>query len=152
MVVRDGRIGNDGGMATKRGPKSPMTDEHKAALAVGRSEGKAVRDYLEGLRANKPKRGRKRTAESINARLASLDEELAQSDALTEVKLIQERMDLLDELANMDSGVDLTALEEAFVAVAQNYSARQGISYAAWREVGVEPSVLKRAGIGRGSA
>ena len=39
-----------------------MTDEHKAALAQGRSEGRAVRDYLDALRANKPKRGRKRTA------------------------------------------------------------------------------------------
>ena len=39
-----------------------MSAEHKAALAQGRSEGKAVRDYLDALRANKPKRGRKRTA------------------------------------------------------------------------------------------
>ena len=47
-----------------------MTDEHKAALRRGRSEGRVVRDYLEGLRATKPKRGRKRTPESINKRLA----------------------------------------------------------------------------------
>ena len=52
----------------KRGPKGPMTDEHKAALAKGRNEGNAVRNYLEALRANKPKRGRKRTRESIAAR------------------------------------------------------------------------------------
>ena len=53
-----------------------MSDEHKAALAQGRSEGKAVRDYLEALRANKPKRGRKRTADSIKKRLAAIDAEL----------------------------------------------------------------------------
>jgi hypothetical protein len=35
------------------------------------------------------------------------------------------------------------------VKVAKGYSARQGISYASWREVGVEPSVLKKAGISR---
>jgi len=29
-----------------------MTDEHKAALAKGRAEGRIVRDYLEGLRAH----------------------------------------------------------------------------------------------------
>ena len=41
--------------------KKPMSDQHKAALAKGRAEGKIVREYLEGLRATKPKRGRKRT-------------------------------------------------------------------------------------------
>jgi hypothetical protein len=30
-----------------------MTEEHKAALAKGRMEGRVVRDYLEGLRATK---------------------------------------------------------------------------------------------------
>ena len=136
-------------MATKRGPKRPMTDQHKAALALGRAEGRTVREYLDGLRASKPKRGRKRTTDSINARLAAIDEELASADPLSELKLVQERMDLTIELANMDSGVDLTSLEAEFVKVAQGYSERQGISYAAWREVGVEASVLKRAGISR---
>ena len=126
-----------------------MTDQHKAALALGRAEGRTVREYLDGLRASKPKRGRKRTTDSINARLAAIDEELASADPLSELKLVQERMDLTIELANMDSGVDLTSLEADFVKVAQGYSERQGISYAAWREVGVEASVLKRAGISR---
>jgi len=126
-----------------------MTDQHKAALALGRAEGRTVREYLDGLRASKPKRGRKRTTDSINARLAAIDEELASADPLSELKLVQERMDLTIELANMDSGVDLTSLEAEFVKVAQGYSERQGISYAAWREVGVEASVLKRAGISR---
>jgi len=34
------------GAMAKRGPKGPMTDEHKAALAMGRNEGNAVRNYL----------------------------------------------------------------------------------------------------------
>jgi hypothetical protein len=33
--------------------------------------------------------------------------------------------------------------------VAKSYSARQGISYTTWRDVGVEAAVLKAAGIGR---
>ena len=49
-----------------------MTPEHKAALERGRAEGRAVRDYLEGLRANKPKRGRKRSADTITKRLAAI--------------------------------------------------------------------------------
>jgi hypothetical protein len=136
-------------MATKRGRKGPMSAEHKAALARGRSEGKAVRDYLDALRANKPKRGRKRTPDSIKRRLAAIDEQLQEADALNELRLVQERRDLEAELDSMDSAVDLSAIEGSFVKVAKAYSERQGISYAAWREVGVEASVLKKAGISR---
>lgn len=126
-----------------------MSDEHKAALARGRVEGKIVRDYLESLRAHKPKRGRKRTAESITKRLDAIETELATSDALTELRLLQERRDLRAELESMDETVDLSALEDSFVEVAKSYGERQGISYASWREVGVEAGVLKRAGISR---
>ena len=43
----------------------------------------------------------------------------------------------------------MAEMEADFVAVAANYGNRQGISYAAWREVGVQPDVLRRAGITR---
>jgi hypothetical protein len=126
-----------------------MSDNHKAALAQGRAEGRAVRDYLDALRANKPKRGRKRTTDSVKKRLDAIDAELGTADALGELRLVQERRDLQRELETMDSGVDLDALEKAFVDVAGSYSSRQGISYASWREVGVPASVLKRAGVTR---
>jgi hypothetical protein len=45
--------------------------------------------------------------------------------------------------------VDVDQLEEAFVAVARSYGERHGISYAAWRELGVPAAVLRRAGIVR---
>jgi uncharacterized Ntn-hydrolase superfamily protein len=133
----------------KRGPKGPMTDEHKAALAMGRNEGNAVRNYLEALRSNKPKRGRRRTRDSIAARLAAIDAELETADAMNELRLRQERRDLQAELASIGEKVDITALEEGFVAVGKSYSSRQGISYATWREIGVDAAVLKRAGIAR---
>ena len=126
-----------------------MSDEHKAALAKGREEGKIVRDYLEALRANKPKRGRKRTPDSVNKRLAAIDEELPNASAMEELRLVQERRDLQEELERMGDTVDMTALEEAFVKVAKSYSASKKISYASWREVGVEARVLKAAGISR---
>jgi hypothetical protein len=126
-----------------------MSDDHKAALAQGRAEGRAVRDYLEGVRSMKPKRGRSRTPDSIKKRLAAIDTQLPDADPLSELKLIQERRDLTDELGAMQAKVDIGALEAAFVKVAKGYSARQGISYASWREVGVEPSVSKKAGISR---
>ena len=133
----------------KRGPKGPMTDEHKAALAAGRSEGRAVRDYLEALRNNKPKRGRKRTAETISKRLAGIEIELAEADPVQELRLVQERLDLTAELATVGQAVDMTAIEAEFVKVAKEYSERNGYSYAAWRTIGVEAAVLKRAGVSR---
>jgi hypothetical protein len=129
--------------------KSTMTDTHKAALAQGRLEGRAVRDYLDALRASKPKRGRKRTADSITNRLSAIDRQLPDASPIDELRLIQERRDLMTELSTIDTGVDLVGLEDAFVQIAANYGIRQGISYSSWREVGVPASTLKRAGIAR---
>ena len=137
-------------MAAKRGPKT-MTDEHKAALERGRAEGRVVRDYLEALRNSKPKRGRKRTPESIKARLDKIESELPDASAIEELQLVQERRDLTEELEAFDSGVDLAELESSFVEVAKSYGERKGISYSSWRDVGVPAAVLRSAGIKRGS-
>lgn len=50
-------------MATKKSApkKSAMSASHKKALANGRTEGRAIRDYLEVVEAIKPRRGRRRT-------------------------------------------------------------------------------------------
>lgn len=133
----------------KRGPKGPMTPQHKEALATGRIEGKAVRDYLEALRANKPKRGRKRTPQTMQKRLDDIEVELVDAEPVRRLLLVQERIDLVAELAAAGSRVDLGMLEANFVKVAKSYGARNGLSYAAWRSVGVDASVLKAAGIPR---
>ena len=52
-----------------------MSDSHKAALAKGREEGRVVRAYLEALETTKPRRGRKRTVESIRKKLAAIEKE-----------------------------------------------------------------------------
>ena len=127
-----------------------MTPEHKAALERGRAEGRAVRDYLEALRSSKPKRGRKRTPESIQTRLDKIEQLLADASAIDELQLVQERRDLTAELEAIGSTVDISALEDGFVAVAKDYGDRKGISYGSWREVGVSAATLKRAGITRG--
>lgn len=108
-----------------------------------------MRDYLEALRTNKPKRGRKRTPESISGRLTAIQDALIIADALEELRLLQERRDLTKELETKDSGVDVGALETEFVKIARSYSERQGIVYATWRDVGVEAAVLKSAGLAR---
>ena len=126
-----------------------MSAEHKEALALGREQGRAVRRYLEALEAHKPKRGRKRTPESMQKRLDAIEDKLQSADPLTRVQLIQERMDLENELATKQDAVDLTSLEEEFVTAAKSYGQRKGISYAAWREAGVDAAVLRRAGVSR---
>jgi hypothetical protein len=133
-------------------PSRTMTDQHKAALAEGRSESRSVKRYLEALDQNRPRRGRRRTPESITKRLNAIDAQLDAGSALQRLQLIQERMDLQRELEQMGTTVDLSALEAEFVGSAAQYAKRKGISYAAWRELGVSADVLKKAGISRGAA
>ena len=129
--------------------KTQMTEEHKQALAVGRAEGRMVRAYLEALESSRPKRGRKRTKESIGRRLERIEAELEAADPLKRLQLTQEQIDLTEELESMDNGVNMADLEDDFVRVAQGYAERKGITYQAFRQIGVPASVLKRAGISR---
>jgi hypothetical protein len=135
------------GMATRR--KRTVTDAHKAAMAQGRTESRAVSAYLEALETHRPKRGRKRTPESIDKRLGSIDASLESASAVKRLSLIQERLDLLREREALGAKVDLSGLEKDFVSTAKSYGQRKGISYAAWRELGVSAPILKRAGITR---
>ena len=54
-------------------------------------------------------------------------------------------------MVRLTRAVALGLLEEDFVQAAKNYGDRKGISYAAWREAGVDAGVLRRAGIRRGA-
>ncbi len=132
-------------------PKQKMSDDHKAALAKGRTQGNAVRSYLEGLRAHQPKRGRKRTPDSINKQLANVEQELLVASPPKELELLQRRRDLQRDLDNLGDDTELAGLEAAFVEVAAEYGERKGIEYATWREFGVPAAVLKQAGISRAS-
>jgi hypothetical protein len=129
--------------------KSNMSVAHKKALANGRNEGRIIREYLEIVEATKPRRGRRRTPESIARRLAAISAELKTADPVTQVRLIQERLNLRTELAGMKSKTEVVAAETKFVKVAKSFSERNDITYDAWREFGVVPTVLKRAGIAK---
>jgi hypothetical protein len=128
-----------------------MSDTHKEALAEGRNHARIVGRYLEALEANKPKRGRKRTPDTVKKRLATVADEIKDASGLNRLSLLQERRDLEVELASMQAGApDLGNLEKEFSKVAKSYSQKKKISYGAWREFGVPPEVLKKAGITRG--
>ena len=126
-----------------------MSSEHKAALAEGRDQGRAVRRYLEALEAHKPRRGRKRTTDSMKKRLVAVESEIATADPLKRLHLVQERFDLENALQASESKIDLNQLEKDFIKSAAPYSERKGISYSAWRELGVPAAVLEKAGINR---
>ena len=135
----------------KRGP-AKMTDSHKQALAEGREASRHVRAYLEALDANKPKRGRKRTKETVQKQLDEVSAQIGPALGLKKLELAQRRIDLEAELAGLAVKVDLSDLRAGFVKYAKSYAQRKGISYGAWREAGVPAEDLKAAGITRGAA
>ena len=132
-------------------PKKPrkrtsMSDAHKAALAKGREEGRIVRRYLEALESTKPRRGRKRTPESIKRRLATIDSTVDDADPLARLHLIEERQRLEAELTATGDTVDLAALEKDFIKVARLYGDRKGISYSARASSSTRPSAEPSSG------
>jgi hypothetical protein len=133
-------------------PKSPSTKRSTAGRKVsGRDQGRVIRRYLGVLEASRSNRGVKRTVEAITSRLMKIDELLVSSDPLARLHLTQERIDLHAELVRTGNGqeLDMAALEKEFVKVAKAYGDQTGITFAAWRQVGVETEVLDRAGIVR---
>ena len=125
--------------------RTKMTETEKTEVA-------AVRDYLKALEQNAPRRGRRRTPESVKRQLAVLEGEMEGASVTKRLGLVQQRIDLETDLEALQQAgsVDLSALEAGFATHAAAYGGRRGISYAAWREVGVSSATLKWAGI-RGS-
>lgn len=124
-----------------------MTDDHKAALARGRTEAAAIKRYLQALEARRP--GRPVTLAGLQEKLDLLIRKIAEEeDALKKVDLVQMRLDTEQRIAGFEE-VDFETLESGFVRYAHGYSERKGISYSAWREIGVPAPVLKQAGIPR---
>jgi hypothetical protein len=131
--------------------KSAMTDAHKASLARGREQARAVRDYLEWLEWSKPTRGRKR--DTSPERIAEVEQQIGEATSPIErLGLVQLRHDLLTAAQEVDDPEEGERVRKAFVKSARAYARAKGISYATFREIGVPADVLKDAGITRGGA
>lgn len=125
-----------------------MSDEHKAALAQGRKESRAVKSYLEALSSKKP--GRPVTPDSIRQKIESLEEKIGtEPDPLKRLEYRQSRLDAEDALESAEASENLDELEAEFISVAKSYSDRKGLNYSVWRDEGVPAKVLKEAGIPR---
>jgi hypothetical protein len=130
--------------AKKKTARRTMSDEHKQAIADARRQNQAVREYLNALTTAKPAGRRPSTSPE------QLQEQIdAEGDPVKRLELIQRRLDLEDRLAGEQDLPDLETREAEFVAVAADYASRKGITYTAFRELGVPASVLKQAGIPR---
>ena len=136
-------------MPASKKNKKPLSSEHKAALAEGRQSGNAIRRYLEALEDNRPKRGRRRSPESIANRLAEVNDAIPTASPIKRLSLLQEKENLEKAQAAPADSVDLSTLEDEFVEAAAAYGERKGISYATWRAMGVPAPLLARAGITR---
>lgn len=129
-----------------------LTKEHQEALARGRRQAKVVRDYLDALEADQSRGapGRPSDPDAVREKIADYEKRIEdEDDPLRRVELIQKRLDSEQHLADLESGPDPEEMESDFLEVAKEYSDRKGITYTAWRELGVDPAVLKRAGISR---
>jgi len=123
-----------------------MSQAHKDALARGRKESRAIKNYLKTIESRKP--GRPVTKESLTSRLATVNTKLdGMDDPLKRLDLLQSRLDIEEALASVKDVANLDQIEADFVANAKGYSQRKGISYTAWRRFGVPAAVLKKAGI-----
>lgn len=126
-----------------------MTEEHKKALAKGRAQARAVKEYL-AAREMDSRRGPKVSPEKLRERIETTRQAIAEEDdPARRVELIQQRIDDEQRLEDHVEQPDMEDLEKGFVKAAAEYSERKGISYTAWRELGVPAAVLKRAGVPR---
>lgn len=122
-----------------------MTQQHKDAMAQGRKERAIVKRYLESL-----EKVQRNNSATIARKLMGV-KTMLNDNSLTPVKrlnLIQKKIDLTKKLKEQEEPMTQD-LEKDFVRVAKSFSERKGISYKAWREVGVPARVLKLADIHR---
>lgn len=126
-----------------------MNPAHKEAIRKGRTESAAIKAYLEALQSGGTPR---RTADpsAIQRRLKAVDDRLAsETNPLKQLELTQQRINLTNTLTAVSSDSNESKLRAEFIKVAASYGRRRGISYKAWRAVGVPASVLKQAGVAR---
>ena len=118
-------------------PKGEMTQQAKENMALGMKAMRAVDAYLVFIDQNKPK-GRKIDKEALEAKIK------AESNLAHKVILIAQMHEALRREEALTQEVEL---EDQFVKYAPWFSEQHNITYAVWREMGVQVGVLAKAGI-----
>lgn len=123
-----------------------LSEGHKKALTSGRLESKAIGDYVDALKAGAGKaRKSRRTRDDVRAEIKEAKAELRTARAVDRVRLQQRLIDLDVELGEIAKFVDIAPLEREFIKVVKRFSERNGITWTAWRKVGVSAAVLRAA-------
>jgi hypothetical protein len=129
-------------VSAKKKARRTMSDEHKQTIADARRQNQAVRRYLNALTAAKPAGQRPTTApEQLQAQIDT------EGDPVKRLELNQRRLDLEGPARWRAGPAGPRDPEAEFIAVADDYASRKGITYSAFRELGVRASALKRARI-----
>lgn len=124
-----------------------MEDSQKQAMKVGREQGAIIQRYLDALDSIAPQHGPRRDPANIARQLVKIDKQLLTASKLAAVSLLQDRINLLRARDAIATANALDEMEADFVDVVKSYSERRGISYSAWREIGVSADVLRKADI-----
>jgi len=138
-------------MTTNDGPTRSPNPGRRGNPGTWIERERSVRRYLSALEAARSGRDANRTADAVTRRIHKIDELMVSADPLTRLGLTQERVELHAERLRISNGrpTNLGELERDFVRSAKAYGERVGVTYAAWRQVGVDADVLERAKIGR---
>lgn len=116
-------------------PKGEMTQQAKENMAMGMRSMKVVDAYLTLI--DRP-RGRKIDKEALEEKIK------AESNLAHKVILIAQ---MHEALRREEAAAAEAELEEQFVKYAPWFSEQHNITYAVWREMGVQAGVLSKAGI-----
>jgi hypothetical protein len=131
---------------------SPWTPEKQEKVRRSNELRRIVDAYLLALEDDQAQDQRRETlsVEQLEQRLHRARSDAATMSGVKKLKKLQEAQNWqqrLDDAVAPGSSVDLKSLEKAFIEVAAEYSANQGITPPVWREVGVSPRVLRAAGL-----
>ena len=120
---------------------TPTHHLHTPEAHEKNNRAKVVGAYLRFI--DQPKRSRAQEEQSRKRR-AKLNEQINKASGVAKLRLIQERLNVERKVVAQDRH---SVSEERFIEVCAAYSQENGISWSAWREIGVSEDVLRRAGL-----
>ncbi len=108
-----------------------------------------LKRYLEMI-SEQSNPGRRFSKGDLEERLAKTIDAIGNEDnLLTKLELTQRRMDLEKRINGLEDADDPADAEAEFIKVAQGYAERKGITYSAFRDVGVPATILAKTGVRR---
>lgn len=131
----------------KRPSPEAVENAEPEETASNHAETAKVRRYLKALDERDSIRKKWSDPEKRLIEVSAALEE--RPEPIQRLKLLQMRVELRQAVAAQAEAQEFAKITDEFVDVAASYSKRIGISYAAWRDYGVPPAILNKAGVHR---